>query len=399
VAEVAIPPAGHRVHVGDLDGHLGAGEARLDLQVQRGTGRVLDLLEVEQAVGLRVDAVEEQARHRAGRHRRRTLEHELRHLGGREAERVHRVEGDELATRWHGHVLHLAGVGVEHHDALGLVGIVGEGERVGRAGVPHALHHLRVEVVVAEQHEVGLDAAGIDLDLVDVGVARLDLGDARVGEQQVGAVDAALLVSQVERFERGVDGEHLRDAVHAQAGQVERRVRQACGEHHVGERVGQRRVGRAGAREARRVVVATDHDQLHPVLADLQQGALGDAERAVGGAGVVEHVAEPDEQVGLLGEGEVDRRGEGLLEVELAAVHARRRVGDREVGAPQVGVAQRRDLHALPPISRPAQRCWAPRPGAPRVAGRPCGRCRPRTRREPAPRTVPRGWRSGTRRA
>ena len=50
---------------------------------------------------------------------------------------------------------------------------------------------LGVEVVVAEQHEVGLEQAGVDLDLVDVGVAGLDLGHPGVGEQQVGPVEAA----------------------------------------------------------------------------------------------------------------------------------------------------------------------------------------------------------------
>ena len=85
----------------------------------------------------------------------------------------------------------LAGVGVEHHNALGLVRVVGEGERVGRTRVPDAPADLGVEVVVAEEHEVALEHAGVDFDLVDVGIPGLDLGDAGVGQQEVGAVGVA----------------------------------------------------------------------------------------------------------------------------------------------------------------------------------------------------------------
>ena len=43
-------------------------------------------------------------------------------------------------------------------------------------------------MVVAEQHQVGLQPAGIHLDLVDIGVAGLQLRQPGVGEQQVGPV-------------------------------------------------------------------------------------------------------------------------------------------------------------------------------------------------------------------
>ena len=65
---------------------------------------------------------------------------------------------------------------------FGLVGVVGKAERVGRAGVPDALGDLGVEMVMAEQDEVGLKRPEVDLDLVDVSVPGLDLLDPRVGD-------------------------------------------------------------------------------------------------------------------------------------------------------------------------------------------------------------------------
>ncbi len=49
------------------------------------------------------------------------------------------------------------------------------------------------------------------------------------------------------------------------------------------------------------------------------EGPLGDPERPVGGAGVIEDVAEPDDQVRILRQGQVDRSLEGPLEVRTPA--------------------------------------------------------------------------------
>ena len=197
---------------------LHVGEAGLDLQVQRRRTRLAHRLEVEQAVGAGIDPVDEQARHRAGLDRCHPL-HDLRlHLGRRQAERVDRLERDERAPARDRHVTALAGVGVEHDDALGRLGVVGEGERVGRPRVPDALGDLDVEVVVAEEHEVGAQQRVVDLDLVDVGVRGLDRLDAGMGEEQVGAVEAAGAVGLVERVDRRLDGEHLRHRVDDEPG-------------------------------------------------------------------------------------------------------------------------------------------------------------------------------------
>ena len=66
------------------------------------------------------------------------------------------------------------------------------------------------------------------------------------------------------------------------------------------------------------------------------------------GSWMVENIAQPDNQVGLLGEGEVDGRLERPLEVPLALVDAAlHRVG--EVRAAEVGVADGGDLHSVRP--------------------------------------------------
>ena len=116
-------------------------------------------------------------------------------------------------------------VGVEHDDTLGLVGVVGEGERVGGPRVPDAVGHPDVKVVVAEEHEVGPQRAGVNLDLVDVGVAALDRRHQGVGQQQVGAVEAALAVGLLEGLDGGLAGHHLRHRVHDDVADLEALVR------------------------------------------------------------------------------------------------------------------------------------------------------------------------------
>ena len=105
-------------------------------------------------------------------------------------------------------------------------------------------------VVVAEQNQVGLQATGVDLDLVDVRVTGLQLGQAGMGDQQVGGPGAAAGGRLVEGIQGGLDGQHLRHGVDHQAGQLEALVGQAVGEVDLGEAVRQGRVGAARARAA-----------------------------------------------------------------------------------------------------------------------------------------------------
>ena len=92
-------------------------------------------------------------------------------------------------------------------------------------------------------------------------------------------------------------------------------------------------------------MVAADHHGGHAVIADAGQRPLGDPERAVGGPGVVEHVAQPDHQVGVLGQGQVDGGLERPLEVQLALVDPG--LGrERVVGPAQMGVADGSHSHA-----------------------------------------------------
>ena len=77
------------------------------------------------------------------------------------------------------------------------------------------------------------------------------------------------------------------------------------GEMHLREGVRQGGVRAAPTGKAGRVVVAADDHRRHPVFPDIRQSALRDAERAVVRGRVVEDIAEPDQQVGLLGQGKV----------------------------------------------------------------------------------------------
>ncbi len=66
------------------------------------------------------------------------------------------------------------------------------------------------------------------------------------------------------------------------------------------------------------------------------------------GSGMVENIAQPDHQVGLLGQGEADGRLERPLEVPLPLVNpALHRVG--QVGTAEMSVADGGDLHAERP--------------------------------------------------
>ena len=274
--------------------------------------------------------------------------HLLGKLGRGKAEGVHALQGDEGPLAGEGDVAAFAGVRVEHHYALGPVGVVGEAEGVGRACVPDALSHLGMKVVVAEQDEVRLERPEVDLDLVDVGVLGLELLDPGVGDEQVGALGAAGR-GWPARGPRASPPRSASEGRRARPGpapgrDLEALVGEAAGEVDLREGVGQSGVGAAPARQAGRVVVAADDDRRHPVVPDLGQGPLGHTEGAVVRGGVVEDIAEPDHQVGLLGEGEGDGRLERPLEVPFPLVDpALDRVG--QVGAAEVGVADGGDLH------------------------------------------------------
>src|SRR5439155_12826719 len=89
-------------------------------------------------------------------------------VGGTEGGGGNRVGADQGPLAGQRPVDNRAGVGVEDDDALAPVGVIGEGEGVGRPRVPDTVGHFGVDVEVAEEHEVGAQGGGVDLDLVDV---------------------------------------------------------------------------------------------------------------------------------------------------------------------------------------------------------------------------------------
>ena len=178
----------------------------------------------------------------------------------------------------------------------------------------------------------------------------LELLDAGMGDEQVGPVGAPGRTGLPEGLERRLHAQHLRDGVYDDPAprprDVETFVGEAAGEVDLPEGVRESGIGAAPAGQAGRVVVAADDDRRHPVVPDGGQGALRDAKGAVVGSGMVENIAQPDHQVGLLGEGEGDGRLERPLEVPLPLVDAAlHRVG--KIGAAEVGVADGRDPHVV----------------------------------------------------
>ena len=149
------------------------------------------------------------------------LHDQVGHVARRQAQGVHRFQRDQRPLTGERHVRAVPRVGVEDDDALGLVGVVGEGEGVGGPGVPHAVADTGVHVEVAQEHQVGPQFVGVDLDLVDVAVAGLDLRHPGMGDEQVDAVEAPVRADVGEGVERGVHGQHLRDGVYPQPRQVE----------------------------------------------------------------------------------------------------------------------------------------------------------------------------------
>ena len=188
--DVIGPLDRERGQVGKLDVGPGAGEVGLELQVQGVRRGGPDRLEIEHAIGLGVDPLQEQPDDGAGRYARDAFEHPLLYLGRRQAEGVDGGQREQGTLASERNMDDLACISVEDHDALGGVGVVGIGEGVGGAGVPDAGVDLGMEVVVTEQRQVGrrLEQAGVDLDLVDVGVVGLHLRHPGMGEQQVGGI-------------------------------------------------------------------------------------------------------------------------------------------------------------------------------------------------------------------
>ena len=160
-----------------------------------------------------------------------------------------------------------------------------------------------------------------------------------MGEQQVGAIEAALGVGLVQGLEGRLDSEHLGHGVNHHTRELHPLVGEAMGEVHAVEGVGQSRVRTPGSRQSGGVVVAADHHGGHTLVADPGQPPLGDAERPVRRPRMVEHVAQPDDQLGILGQGSVDGRLESELEVPLALVDPLGR-GHRVVRASQVRITE-----------------------------------------------------------
>ncbi len=77
-----------------------------------------------------------------------------------------------------------------------------------------------------------------------------------MGEQQVGAIEAALGVGLVQGLEGRLHGEHLRHGVNHHAGELDPLVGEPVGEVHPVEGVGQSRVRTPGTRQSGGVVVA-----------------------------------------------------------------------------------------------------------------------------------------------
>src|SRR5687767_543279 len=120
----------------------------------------------------------------------------------------------------------------------------------------------------------------------------------------------------------------------------------------LGERVGQRSVRRPRTREAGRVVVAGDGHQRLAVGPDLPHGPLRHPVGAVAGPGVVEHIPQPQHDVGLERQGQIDRRLERLLEVMLPLIGAVGR-GAAVVLPPEMGIAQGYDSgHSASPLPK-----------------------------------------------
>ena len=155
-----------------------------------------------------------------------------------------------------------------------------------------------------EQHKVGLQGREVDLDLIDVRVTGLHLPDAWMSDEQIGLVGAAGFIGLFQSVERCLHAEHLRYGVDHDAPawgtQLKTLIGEPMREVHLRERVGQGAVRAASSRQAGSVMVAAYHDCGDTVLPDRGQGALGDPERAVVRGGVVEDVAQPNNEIGLL---------------------------------------------------------------------------------------------------
>ncbi len=165
----------------------------------------------------------------------------------------------------------------------------------------------------------------------------LQLRETGVGDEQIGHPGAPPASGFVQSIQGGFHRQHLRNGVDHQAGQVELLIGQAMGEADLGEAVRQGGVGAPRPGQPGGVMVAADDDRGHAVSPDPGQRPLCHPVRVVGGAGVIEDVSQPDHQVWTLVQGELDRRFEGLLEVELPLVDPLGG-GKRIIRAPKMGV-------------------------------------------------------------
>lgn len=124
---------------------------------------------------------------------------------------------------------------------LGLSGSSAETEGIRRTCVPNPGRDLGMEMIMPEQHQVGLQGCEVDLDLVYVRVTGLHLPDAGMGNEQIGLVGAASFIGLFQSVERCLHAEHLRYGVDHDAPtwctQLETLIGEAMCEVHLRERV------------------------------------------------------------------------------------------------------------------------------------------------------------------
>ena len=151
-------------------------------------GGVADCVQVDESIHVRVDSVDLDPSHRTGGRPGERLGQCDLQLGRADAEGWDDRSGIEDALSAQTVMGRLARLGLHRQESLCPSRIIGEPERVGRAGVPDARTDGGVDVIVTEQDEIGLQFGVVDLDLIHVGILALDRVDERMREQHVDPV-------------------------------------------------------------------------------------------------------------------------------------------------------------------------------------------------------------------
>ncbi len=195
---------------------------------------------------------------------------------------------------------------------------------------------------MTEDHEVeaAVERGLLQLELVDVAVgARRQRCEGDVSDQHVRPIGRHSRRRGRELVALGVHRERLRDRVDPGAGQVHGARLHPPRERHVREHALEGVVGRPGSPYPRCVVVAADRSAWKAGVREPLQPRQDVGERPVGGPGVVEDVAQPQEAVGLELEGPIDPPRERPKEILLAKISARPVAEVGEMGATEVRVA------------------------------------------------------------